>query len=640
MHRRGTIRAGGILGAAIALALGIGIAQPAPPAFAAAKQSVTAKATVGADRKVSVTLTCAASAACRGSLKVSLSTGGSKTLKYSVAKRGTKTVAWTLSSADYKKFAKKGSANLKIAGTATAPSKAKFSKTVTVKQAKPQLAVISKSHEVGTDRKAQVSLRCAAAKGCSASLELQVNGTSAAKSSVKTSKKGDATASFTLSAASYAALTADPSTQKIVIRETKPDQVSATRSISLGRAPVAAPTRGVSKAYAERNWTPTEYDTCPASLHEQYRTVGPDGKYYPTWHPAQVVDPATGQLCSFGHEHGADPSTSDIYEWVSGFYAPADLVEGEPMGLPFGYTSEELDNHVHEHGGMSMRHEDNSGHKVFLANNVKMLDADRNWLRLADGVQLECDFLIKQHQGSWSPDATSNNAHESFFAAKCNDGTEIITSMLTRFGNANEMHGTCAPNTAIPTVGSTLPAGDGGKRIIPTHDCVKGNPTDWTLYEVWQSDSRILGADGTELARFDPWFGVRNPSRMYQGSTATTNAVSRPLDLAWLDQGAATNYLWTGLSAQQRFDYRDPRSPFDGAQRDFYLGELQLASPGTASGIVYSDPYGGSAKAARATGSVAQLIAPGSVLGTVQLAQQKFDAKADYGKNNGVHAPN
>lgn len=398
--------------------------------------------------------------------------------------------------------------------------------------------------------------------------------------------------------------------------------------------------RGSSQAYAERNWTPSAHDTCSAELHRKYRTVGPDGKYYPTWHPAQVVDPATGQLCSFGHEHGADPTTSDIYQWVADFYAPDDYFSGEPKGLPFGYTSEQLDAHIHEHGGMSMRHEDNPGHKVFLANNVKMLDGDRNWLRLADGAQLECDFLIKMHQGSWSPDATSNNAHESLFAAKCNDGTEIITTMLTRFGNANEMFGTCSPNTPIPTVGSTLPPGDGGKRIIPTHDCVRNNPTDWTLYEVWQSASAITTAEGDQLAYFDPWFGIRNPARMYQASTETTNAITRPLDLAWLETNPASDYLWTGLGAQERFDYTDPRSPFNGAKRDFYLGELQLAPTGTATGIVYSDPYGGAARATPVTGSVAQLIKPGSVLGTVGLAQQKFDSKADYGKDNGVHAPN
>jgi hypothetical protein len=45
---------------------------------------------------------------------------------------------------------------------------------------------------------------------------------------------------------------------------------------------------------------------CPQALHDSHVTTGPDGKSYPTWHPA--VDPQSG--CFFGHEHGADPRTS------------------------------------------------------------------------------------------------------------------------------------------------------------------------------------------------------------------------------------------------------------------------------------------------------------------------------------------
>src|SRR6185312_14613428 len=40
-----------------------------------------------------------------------------------------------------------------------------------------------------------------------------------------------------------------------------------------------------SDAYANRNWSPTTYDTCPKALHDSYSVVGPDGKLYPTWHP-------------------------------------------------------------------------------------------------------------------------------------------------------------------------------------------------------------------------------------------------------------------------------------------------------------------------------------------------------------------
>ncbi|MFD5600103.1 hypothetical protein ACFWHR_08600 [Leucobacter sp. NPDC058333] len=558
-----------------------------------------------------------------------------------MAKRDSKQLNWTLSAAQYRAFFGKKAATLTIAGSATRPAKAKFSAKAMVKPAKPQLSVVTKSYEIGADRVLPLALTCVSAQGCGANVSLQIGGKTAAQQRV-TAKRGDKTVKLALTQSAYDAFDAGGA-HRVVIAETAPEPVSATTSLKLTKpAPEPDPERGFSKAYVERNWAPTEYDTCPAELHASFRVLGPDGKYYPTWHPAQATDPETGTICTFGHEHGADPATSNISDWVAQWYAPHDLIAGEPKGLPFGYTSEELDNYVHEHGDMSMRHEDNGGHKIFVANGVKMLDANRNWLKLPDGVQLTCDFLIKQHQGSWSPDATSNNAHEILYAAKCNDGTEIITSMLSRFGNANEMYSTCATDTPISTVGSTLPAGDGGKRIIPTQECLAANATDWSLYELWEGENAVTSSDGIELARFDPWFGIRNPSRIYDArtSTATVNGISRPLDLAWLATGAPTDYLWSGLAAQERFDYRDPRSPFDGAQRDFYLADLQLADPETDGDVVYSDPYGGNAQAMPTVGSVPQLIHPGSVLGTVELARQKFDAKADFGARNGVHAPN
>ncbi|MBL3701044.1 hypothetical protein [Leucobacter luti] len=649
-HQRGRRasrgRAVAILALAALVPLAGLVASPAP-ALAAAPQRVTAEATVGTDRVVSVAVACTSAKACAGKLSLKLATGGTKTLKYSVAARGAKTLNWKLGTADYRAFVKRGSAKLKISGATTKPSSAKFTQSATLKPAKAQVKVTTASYTVESNRVLPLRLSCAAAAGCAGTAKLQLGGKTLVQGKVQ-AKKGATTVKLTLTAAQAAKLTTTAAKYTVSLTETKPDAIAHTATITLRKPTPApepepeAPVRGASKAYAERNWVPSAVDTCPAELHASYQTVGPDGKIYPTWHPAQVTDPATGELCSFGHEHGADPSTSEIFDWVAAFYAPDDLVAGEPVGLPFGYTSEELENYGHEHGGMAMRHEDNAGHKVFVANNVKMLDAHRNWLRLADGSQLVCDVLIKQHQGSWSPDATSNNAHESEFAARCTDGTEIITSILTRFGNANEMFGTCAPDTAIPTVGSLLPAGDGGRRIIPTTDCVRNNPTDWTLYELWESDSKIVSADGTVFAAFDPWFGIRNPSRLYDAtaSTATANGISRPLDLAWYAERPATDYLWAGLSDTERFDYTDPRSPFNGAQRDFYLGELTLAQVPTADGTIYSDPYGGGARTDRTVGAIRQHIVPGSVLGDVSLSRQKFDAKADFGSNNGVHAPN
>ena len=64
--------------------------------------------------------------------------------------------------------------------------------------------------------------------------------------------------------------------------------------------------------------TPKPNSACPAWVHDQYMTTGPDGKQYRTWHPQ--IDPV--YWCSFGHEHGSDPSLA-----------------GTAYKVAFGYTA-------------------------------------------------------------------------------------------------------------------------------------------------------------------------------------------------------------------------------------------------------------------------------------------------------------
>ncbi len=74
--------------------------------------------------------------------------------------------------------------------------------------------------------------------------------------------------------------------------------------------------------------------TCSAAVHDRYVTTGPDGKTYRTWHPTTVpVDPANpnGTKCTFAHEHGDDPSTSNIFRGAVPFdYIPAQVAMDEP----------------------------------------------------------------------------------------------------------------------------------------------------------------------------------------------------------------------------------------------------------------------------------------------------------------------
>ncbi|MCL4295980.1 MAG: hypothetical protein KJ077_09645 [Anaerolineae bacterium] len=75
---------------------------------------------------------------------------------------------------------------------------------------------------------------------------------------------------------------------------------------------------------------------CSASVHDQYKVAGPDGKMYPTWHPQ--VDPSG---CYFTHEHGDDPRTS----------------VADPSLPAFGYI-----------GALAGMNEPHEGFKVFVTN--------------------------------------------------------------------------------------------------------------------------------------------------------------------------------------------------------------------------------------------------------------------------------
>ena len=176
-------------------------------------------------------------------------------------------------------------------------------------------------------------------------------------------------------------------------------------------------------------WEPSEYDTCPASLHDEYTVTGPDGKRYDSWHPTSAVDPATGKKCT----------------------------------------------------------------------------------------------------------------HELFYAVRCSDGTEMAVTTLTPFGQPNEYIRNCT-DEKVQTSGSDLPGANTGARRIPDEKCVNANVLNgpktsdvWGLYELWESDTTIADPSGKTIARFDPWFGVRNPSRFASGGEA--KPVSQLFDSATRTQG-------------------------------------------------------------------------------------------------------
>lgn len=532
-----------------------------------------------------------------------------------------------------------------VAGLVSAPGAASA--------AAPSLTVKTKSTTVSSTSTVKIAVRCASSKTCRGTLRVRVGTIDSAGRTYAVRSKASKTYAVTLTASQVAKVPVGGSRAgKVRVTETKPRKV-ATRSVAITLKKAAPPPTEPPKsvAYTVRNWKPTAVDTCPESLHLTHSVVAADGKLYPTWHAPTDTDPATGKSCTYGHEHGDDPTGSDIHDWVTGFLGPDDATR---RGIPFGAVTEALDAYSATRDKVQ-RHEDNVGHKVIVANDVKMVAAKpRSYVRDDRGEVVACDFLIKFHQGSHSADATTNNAHELLYAARCTDGTELISSTMTRFGNPNEFDRSCDLET-VETSGSNLPDGFGGRRVIPDRYCVDREAlvpgtqqsSIWALYESWESENRIQTADGRVLARFDPWFGVRNPSRAHDAGLVGTTIFAL-VDTLWMvdaaDGGTAKGYPWS--EAQEAHEGHeghlaktDPASPFDGAQRDYRLGSTTVDND-TGTSIWWSDPYGDNAGKEPFEGAVRQLVSVGSNADWPALERSWVNLEKDYGKDNGVHAPN
>jgi len=397
--------------------------------------------------------------------------------------------------------------------------------------------------------------------------------------------------------------------------------------------PARLPDAPASVASSTRAWVPAAADTCPAAVHDRYSVIGPDGRRYPTWHPPTTVDPATGQTCTFGHEHGDDPSTSDLYRWVASHLAASG--KEDFAGLPFGQSTEALDAFAAAHPGTVKRSEDHVGYKVSVANDVALLGAD------GAALGTTCDYLTSVHQGSHSPDALSNNAHELVYAVRCSDGTELISTTVSRFGEPGVYERGCEPETRITTIDNGYPAGVGG-RLIPDRECVERNvlvppgrtTSVWALYEKWTSVNALELPGGAPLARYETSFGVFNPSR-YAGPNTTTG---RTLPLCW--ETAADGHKANGVDCAQAIPgttFDDARSPFDGTRRDVYLAGTSVENRGGTTRW-WTDPYGRNASPTPFPGGVCQLVTAGTP-GQGNARVQVFGRNRSYDAD-GVHAPN
>lgn len=188
--------------------------------------------------------------------------------------------------------------------------------------------------------------------------------------------------------------------------------------------------------------------TCSAAVHDKYTTVGPDGKTYRTWHPAQ--DPSG---CTFGHEHGDNPAAANNYT-------------GKPV--PFGYIASHL--------GMDEPH---VGFKCFVHNKGTRND---------EGTTALHDSYYCFHMGTGGPARFNARFHSQEFHVRASTGAVMHLQAMADIGNV----GTICDNPRQ-------------QRTVQGFGCIIDSG-----YEIWANDTRIsnkgttVAFAETSTAVFDP----------------------------------------------------------------------------------------------------------------------------------------
>jgi hypothetical protein len=416
-------------------------------------------------------------------------------------------------------------------------------------------------------------------------------------------------------------------------------------------APLPEPAAGSGRAFGQ--WSPAGIDTCPKDLHDRYAVIGQNGKRYPTWHPAQITNPATGQLCSFGHEHGRDPAESDLWSWIQ--EKQAYNGEVEHAGLAFGITTEALTEWSAAEAAVGRtavgdRFEDHVGHKVEWQNDVAL---ERSAIGGRVPIGVTCDWLTKIHQGTHSPDALTENLHELQYFVRCSDGTEIAAITFSAVGAPGQFVRSCDKTTIVTPGGPTTansPTG-GGVRFIPDRTCInrwflvaQGQYSDVSraIYEDWITANYLRTPDGDWLAYYDPHFAVFNPSRFNEpGAAGRIGRVVHACGETEANGDRARNGICdaaTDHGANPPVPWNDPQAGFDGATRETYFNQTSIDNAGGAT-TWYTDPFGGNARTTPFPGSIRQYICSLDNRSRPTLESQAFGGDRSYAGPT-VHAPN
>lgn len=193
-------------------------------------------------------------------------------------------------------------------------------------------------------------------------------------------------------------------------------------------APSAAPSVPTSQE------TPKPNSACPTWVHDQYIITGPDGKQYRTWHPQ--IDPV--YWCTFGHEHGSDPSLA-----------------GSAYKVAFGYTA--------TLGGMSEPH---TGFKI----NVFRNPSGGFW-------------VINQHFGTSGVGRACVSMHTVDMALVQNNVIKADLHFMGDFGKGQVVTMQTSQDITGCVNAMVMPGSDGVRKI---------NLQDNSGYEPWRMDSHQL----------------------------------------------------------------------------------------------------------------------------------------------------
>jgi hypothetical protein len=422
-------------------------------------------------------------------------------------------------------------------------------------------------------------------------------------------------------------------------------------------------------------WTPATQDTCTQAFHDTFFVVGPDGKKYPTWHPAEATDPANNKVCSFGHDHGQDPSGSAMWQDLQqhfGFDAnnngTLDASELALSGIPFGYVSEQLV------ASTTPRTEDHTAYKITYSNLVSRS-------AVSGGNQftsVDCDLFASYNQPTSTEDAFASNMFSVTYAVNCRSGPSLaqypvkaIVSVMALYrapgsftldavGTQQTVSQSADPPTS-PSGGNEL-----GRRIptdigvFPGAFVVTGSTSDLGgLIERWNTQLNLRRSDFTVLATFSPEFRVDDPARYYR---TDIGALARSVDLCYSGLNAAGALVsdpalaptivrqvrgvakcsaiapnGPGTGTGQRVAFDAPRSPFLGCARVATFGAEVVSNTGGPA-IWYTNAFGDSASTVKSANSVKQRIDPGDtnsiVLAPATAGQQSVCSAST------VHVPN